>query len=205
MSMAPWRIPPPSPSRSTAPRSRALVVWPGLFWVVDQAWPLFCRWRQSVWSCVAHPPAAIHPLHRCAGSTEPLQSQQNASPGTHAQLEAQSQGDFETAGRNSVQIKSLFIFPPEQGASMQTSRSPPSCFCWLWLTCLLPPLGKLFFFPPPAAPHLDTRLSTALKNLLVNCALRITQKWLQFQALLNWENHCTFFFSGVLLNIYCLK
>lgn len=32
-----------------------------------------------------------------------------ASPGTHTQLEAQSQGDFKTAGRNSTQIKSLFI------------------------------------------------------------------------------------------------
>lgn len=32
-----------------------------------------------------------------------------ASPGTHTQLEAQSQGDFKTAGRNSTQIKSPFI------------------------------------------------------------------------------------------------
>ena len=32
-----------------------------------------------------------------------------ASPGTHTQLEAQSQGDFKTAWRNSTQIKSLFI------------------------------------------------------------------------------------------------
>lgn len=38
-----------------------------------------------------------------------------ASPGTHTQLEAQSQGDFKTAGRNSTQIKSPLIsafFPP---------------------------------------------------------------------------------------------
>lgn len=38
----------------------ALVVWPGLFWVVDQACLLFCWWRQSVWSRMVHTPSSIH-------------------------------------------------------------------------------------------------------------------------------------------------
>lgn len=44
----------------------AVVVWPGLFWVVDQACLLFCWWRQSVWSRMVHTPLYSFLFHRCA-------------------------------------------------------------------------------------------------------------------------------------------
>lgn len=86
-------------------------VWPGLFWVVDQAWPLFCRWRHSVWEfCALHPPINLSlnltlpfpPSQVCRLNSRAAPKSAKASPATHTQtqLEAQSQGDFKTAGRN---------------------------------------------------------------------------------------------------------
>lgn len=93
----------------------------------------------------------------------------NASPGTHAQLEAQSQGDFKTAGRNSVQIK-ITIHIPTRTRSQYVDVCLSSVLFQLTLTYLLvATVGKLFFFSattPLRPPRLDTRLSTALKTFL---------------------------------------
>lgn len=102
-------------------RSCVVVVWPGLFWVVDQAWPLFYRWRQSVWSSVAHPPAAIHPLHRCAGCSEPLQSQQSFARDSHptgGTITRGFQNCLEEFNPNKITIHISFFGSTEQGASM---------------------------------------------------------------------------------------
>lgn len=102
--------------------------------------------------CYSSPPQVCR-LHRAAPKPA------NASPGTHTQLEAQSQGDFKTAGRNSAQIKSLFIFHRTRNQYVDIS-----------LSFLLFKLLWLYFSTPALRSFGRTLACQQLWKLFVNCA-----------------------------------
>lgn len=115
------------------------------------------------------PPLLFIPSTGVQAAQSRSKASKNASPGTHAQLEAQSQGDFKTAGRNSVQIK-ITIHIPTRTRSQYVDVCLSSVLSQLTLTYrLVATVGKFLFvcfFPPPPG-HSPVNSS---ENLLVNCA-----------------------------------